>query len=346
MQKYVRRLTSLTLALLMVFSLVGYQEVSAEDANALGHFYVEGDEDGWSSNDTTITISKDGDYTISKACNCDTVHSSYSIVISGSITVTLTIEDINIENTSGAAMNIDGSAKVTLILEGDNSFVSGTGCAGIQFNNATGSLEITSYTSGTLTAQGGNNGAGIGGGELCHAYNITISGGNITAIGAIDGAGIGGGSQGSGYNITISGGTVTATGERGAGIGSGRSGSGYNITISGGTVKVSSITVTPQNESDEDVYLYTIADVENVQSVTVDGKDFNISSNHSDDNNLYLYLTDAEHEIEIIAGNKIYKAVWNDDSYELQYVKDVETSTEGTTGSSSSGAVIIDTSTK
>ena len=103
---------------------------------------------------------------------------------------------------------------------------------------------LTIDGSGSLTATGGADAAGIGGKRNAASGNITINGGTVTATGGSSGAGIGGGfgDNGSGAscgNITINGGTVTATGGgSGAGIGSGR-GSGAscgNITINGGTV--------------------------------------------------------------------------------------------------------------
>ena len=102
--------------------------------------------------------------------------------------------------------------------------------------------ENITITGGTVTATGGEGGAGIGGGDGGAAENITITGGTVTAAGGYYGAGIGGGSGGSGKNITITGGTVTAAGGwGGAGIGGGNGGyggygNGKTITIKGGTV--------------------------------------------------------------------------------------------------------------
>ena len=110
--------------------------------------------------------------------------------------------------------------------------------AGITVSNGN-TLAIYGQTaqSGQLIANGGNNSAGIGGGNHGSGTNITINGGTVTARGGNDGAGIGGGFNGSGSNITINGGTVTATGGKGgAGIGGGFNSPGYNITICGGTV--------------------------------------------------------------------------------------------------------------
>ena len=91
---------------------------------------------------------------------------------------------------------------------------------------------------GTLTASGGQDAAGIGGGKGGSGGTITIHGGNVTATGGDFAAGIGGGGwKGSGGTITIHGGKVTATGgSYAAGIGGGYSGSGGTVTIHGGSV--------------------------------------------------------------------------------------------------------------
>ena len=101
-----------------------------------------------------------------------------------------------------------------------------------------------SISGGEITANGGDKGAGIGGGNR-NGGIITIKGGKINANGGMCGAGIGGG-DGNGGNITINGGTVTGNGGfKGAGIGGGGVDGnlgdfGYSgdidITINGGTV--------------------------------------------------------------------------------------------------------------
>ena len=137
-----------------------------------------------------------------------------------------------------AALSVQGDGNVEIELDGDNELKSGTQSAGLE-KNSTGTLTLKddNKEAGSLTATGGFNSAGIGGGYLGDGKNITITGGTVTATGGSSGAGIGGGREGKGENITITGGTVTATGnEDGAGIGGGSSGSGENITITGGTV--------------------------------------------------------------------------------------------------------------
>ena len=144
-----------------------------------------------------------------------------------------------------AALSVQGDGNVTIELDGDNVLKSGYDRAGLEKNTSTGTLTLKDDKeagSGSLKAEGGDCGAGIGGGECYNGENITITGGTVTATGGDSGAGIGGGDGGAAENITITGGTVTAAGGYyGAGIGggsggSGSGGSGKNITITGGTV--------------------------------------------------------------------------------------------------------------
>ena len=137
-----------------------------------------------------------------------------------------------------ADLSVQGKGNVEIELDGDNELKSGTQSAGLE-KTSTGTLTLKddNNEAGSLTATGGFNSAGIGGGYLGDGKNITITGGIVNATGNEDGAGIGGGSSGSGENITITGGTVNATGDGGAGIGGGNGGDGKNITITGGTVE-------------------------------------------------------------------------------------------------------------
>ena len=136
-----------------------------------------------------------------------------------------------------AALSVQGKGNVEIELDGDNELKSGTQSAGLE-KNSTGTLTLKddNKEAGSLTATGGFNSAGIGGGYLGDGKNITITGGTVTATGGSSGAGIGGGREGKGENITITGGTVNATSNDGAGIGGGLLGSGENIAITGGTV--------------------------------------------------------------------------------------------------------------
>ena len=144
-----------------------------------------------------------------------------------------------------AALSVQGKGNVEIELDGDNVLKSGYDRAGLEKNTSTGTLTLKddnqkddNQKAGSLTATGGDYGAGIGGGYKGNGKNITIKGGTVNATGGDNGgAGIGGGDYGSGEDITITGGTVNAAGGLdGAGIGGGWKGSGKNITIKGGTV--------------------------------------------------------------------------------------------------------------
>ena len=134
-----------------------------------------------------------------------------------------------------AALSVQGKGNVEIELDGNNELKSGASRAGLE-KTSTGKLTLKddNKETGSLTATGGNNAAGIGGGYLGDGKNITITGGTVTAGGGYRGAGIGGGIRGSGEDITITGGTVNADGgDNGAGIGGGATGSGSNVTVSG-----------------------------------------------------------------------------------------------------------------
>ena len=152
--------------------------------------------------------------------------------------VTLSGANIDVSNEVKAAVSTTGEGNVSIELDGDSTLKSGFTHAGLEKNNG-GSLTIADEDkNGKLTVEGGNYGAGIGGGYNGTGSDITISGGEVNATGGAYGAGIGGGWVGSGSDITISGGEVKATGGAfGAGIGGGWRGSGSDITISGGEIK-------------------------------------------------------------------------------------------------------------
>ncbi len=164
------------------------------------------------------------------------------IEVASGVSANITLAGVNIDVSSQvdtAAFKIadDSSGNITVTLAGSNTLKSEENRAGLQKSGgiSTGTLKIKG--NGSLTAMGGQDGAGIGGGEYGSGSNITISGGTVTATGGRHGVGIGGGYGGSGNNITISGGTVTATGDyMAAGIGGDSHGIGNSITISGGTV--------------------------------------------------------------------------------------------------------------
>ena len=167
----------------------------------------------------------------------------------------VTLENVNIDASSGAAVSVTGKGDTNIELNGNNTLTSSSGYAGLEHNKTDDSGTLTiqdeknddgsakggaSDTTGSLTANGGYHSAGIGGSDG-HDGQATITGGEITATGGNGGAGIGGGAGdtdavGGDGDVTISGGTITATGgSLGAGIGGGAYGNG-TVTITGGDI--------------------------------------------------------------------------------------------------------------
>ena len=148
--------------------------------------------------------------------------------------VTLSGVNIDVRDKGKAAVSTTGEGNVSIELNGGSTLRSGYEHAGLEKNNG-GSLTIGDENKdGKLTAEGGEYGAGIGGGDHGNGSDITITGGKVKATGGRRGAGIGGGNYRIGKDITISGGEVNAIGGvTGAGIGGGCYGDGNNITVSG-----------------------------------------------------------------------------------------------------------------
>ena len=121
-----------------------------------------------------------------------------------------------------AAVTVQGDHDAAIELDGANELKSGGNNAGLEKNDErsedgktiSGKLTIKddNDTKGSLTAEGGKDGAGIGGGYESGAGNIEITGGTVEAVGGEGAAGIGGGVYGPGRDIEISGGKVSATG--------------------------------------------------------------------------------------------------------------------------------------
>ena len=98
---------------------------------------------------------------------------------------------------SNAAVTVQGNGDVTIELDGDNKLKSGSGNAGLEKNKheSKGTLTIKDDNGkdGSLTAEGGDDGAGIGGGIGSTGSSITIRGGAVEAVGGSNAAGIGDG---------------------------------------------------------------------------------------------------------------------------------------------------------
>ena len=243
------------------------------------------DENDTSAVSNTVTINVDdnatGDVTI-KDANIDNSCGRYDTEKNG-ITVdtkgesskaNITLDNVTIKpgedgdggnNYGGAGLEVKGDGTANIELNGDNTLNGGIYHAGVEKDDTkgTGNLIIKddynnddstktgteADTTGSLTANGGFDAAGIGSGDYDYTSNIEISGGKVVASGGYDAAGIGGAKSGSAANIKISGGDITASGGSGAGIGSGfdddshRTGRHANsIEITGGTIHATSHT--------------------------------------------------------------------------------------------------------
>ena len=204
-----------------------------------------------------------------------TLVGNHEIIIDDDATVTLS--NVTINNTGGAAIGCLGNA--TIILEDGTTNTLTTGAqdnaalhAGpdnttLTIQGNSGKLTATAtaiysagigggycyyyHKCGNITIEGGiieasgrTGGAGIGSSHWSTCGTITITGGNVTATGGWFAAGIGGGYlpyHATLEGIIISGGTVTATGGNGAaGIGNGSEDkdAGHNVTITNGITKV------------------------------------------------------------------------------------------------------------
>ncbi len=103
----------------------------------------------------------------------------------------LTLKDVKIDvSDTGsywvegkAALSVQGKGNVEIELDGDNVLKSGVQRAGLEKNTSTGTLTLKddnqkddNQKAGSLTATGGDYGAGIGGGGGSGGSNVTVSG--------------------------------------------------------------------------------------------------------------------------------------------------------------------------
>ena len=158
--------------------------------------------------------------------------------------VTLSGANIDVSNTVKAAVSTNGEGNVSIELDGENTLKSGYRHAGLEKNNGGGLTIADQDENGKLTATGGSDGAGIGGGFKGNGNNIAITGGEVNATSNGCGAGIGGGGGGDGSDITVSGaaklkvqGGVEDSGYgAGAGIGNGGNCDERAIPVTGAEV--------------------------------------------------------------------------------------------------------------
>ncbi len=177
--------------------------------------------DNWDLDKGSITVSATAEnQTVSQGSGAPTVdhnpvitsssgktNNTVTITAEKNATANVTLENVNIDTgtTDEAAITTSGEGNVNIELNGTNRVQSGNTHAGVEKKD-NGTLTITDENKdGSLTATGGNYGAGIGGGYEGSGKGISLEGGEVTAQGDTGGAGIGGGLNGAGSDVTISG---------------------------------------------------------------------------------------------------------------------------------------------
>lgn len=227
---------------------------ATENGNLISQWFMNGEQKEYVSDSSGyIQDREDNEITITGTSTGNTV--TIDADKDQTANVTLDNVEINASSTAQAAVDVTGSGNTNIELNGNNTLTSGYGHAGLEHNKTDDSGTLTiqdeknddgsakgsaSDTTGSLIANGGSHGAGIGGSDG-HDGQVTITGGEIIANGGSQGAGIGGGAGdtdavGGDGDVTISGGTITATGgSLGAGIGGGAYGNG-TVTVTDGDI--------------------------------------------------------------------------------------------------------------
>ena len=231
MKRKQKRIWSLLLCAVMVIGMLPTTAFAAG-----GDFTVTGDTGYIYDSSGVLTFFESGSYTVSMTIDGATTTTD-KIVVSSGVTANITLNGVSITlpYAGGSAFDMTG-ATVKLFLNGNNSFKSGENFAGLSCPSGS-TLTIGGYYA-SLTAEGGSNGAGIGGENgRSDCGSVTIEGLTVTAIGGNNSAGIGGGNGGAGGTLTVKNGTVTANGgSNGAGIGGGYGGAGGTFAVENSTV--------------------------------------------------------------------------------------------------------------
>lgn len=240
----------IVLALLPTVALAEGTNIVADFAESTVTIRVIGEDQA----NVTYRFGDSGDLTEDITLSTDTVtvtgnnskNMSNQIVVYGNSNYPDSRVNVILDNVvglvSGPVMLLKDNANVELALVGDSTFTVGGMAASTALVVPDG-CKLTIDGAGTLTAKARDYGAGIGGDWKGSVGTIIINGGTIDAQGGLLGAGIGSGYQatGSAGTIIINGGTVTArSSQNGAGIGGGSGSPGGSITINGGIVTASS----------------------------------------------------------------------------------------------------------
>ncbi|MBQ8196191.1 MAG: hypothetical protein IJZ47_12615, partial [Oscillospiraceae bacterium] len=279
-----------------------------------GETLVYGEDYTYTEDNGVLTIMSDKAITIANADDVEV--SNHRIHVNYGVEADITLNGVNIDvsskNNKGAfviADNSMGDVTVTLADGSVNVLKSGNNCAGLQKNGpGEGIGMLTICGTGSLSAQGGANGAGIGGGIDGSTANITITDkAVVTATGGAGGAGIGGGFDATLEDLIISGGSVNAVGsifyddDHGnsdvPAIGSGVMSDDYGVADGNSVTPTLADGTTP-------VYLLEI-DNPNGEDIVIDGVDY--PDSHGSETKIYAYVTAKNHTVKVGNTSKVYE---------------------------------------
>ena len=156
-------------------------DITVKAGDAEGKNKVSQGETTKEDTDTVITgESKEHTVTIDTSDgNVDVTFDDLKIDVSGKVKVDGSGDSPAQE--SKAAVTVKGDNDAAIELDGDNKLKSGSGNAGLEKNGHESSGKLTikddKGRDGSLTAEGGDDGAGIGGGKESTGSNIIIRGG-------------------------------------------------------------------------------------------------------------------------------------------------------------------------
>lgn len=206
----------------------GYAKYKVVPEESIANLNVVGN--GATTSEREITLNDGADITISSESQ-----TNERIVVADGASATLTLNGVNIKN-SRSPISLGNNSRLNLIIaNGSKNSMETIGQLGFSAIEVCDRSKLVIKGSGDLYAKGSAGGAGIGTSE--HNPNggtITIENGVITAIGGDDGAGIGGGDSSNAADVEIAGGDIDARGQVGIGVAT-HSTNAY-IEISGGNI--------------------------------------------------------------------------------------------------------------
>ncbi len=299
-----------------------------------GETLIYGDDYTYTEDDGVLTIMSDKAITIANADDVEV--SNHHILVAQDVEADITLNGVNIDVSSkddtGAfaiTANSTGDVTVTLADGSVNVLKSGSNCAGLQKNGTGEDIGmLTICGTGSLSAQGGTGGAGIGGGRYSSSANITITDkAAVTATGSAGAAGIGGGFDATLEDLIISGGSVNAVGSTysdsfygdcpAPAIGSGVQTGDYVLEDGDPVTPTLADGTTP-------VYLLEI-DNPNGEDIVIDDVDY--PDSHGSETKIYAYVTAENHTVKVGNTSTVYE--YNNGSF-IEFVHGTQFSVSAT----------------